>query len=88
MKEDGVFTIYIDRVHAVHRDCRGQGGLIGTFGTGAILSKTGKLGLTTTSSTETEICFTGQYLPKRTWFRYFRMAQGEFPKEDILMQDN
>jgi len=61
MKEDGVFTIYIDGAHAVHRDCRGQGGLIGTFGTGAMLSKSGKLGLTTTSSTETEIVSTGQY---------------------------
>jgi len=43
----------IDGAHAVHRDCRGQGGLIGTFGTGAMLSKSGKLGLTTTCSTET-----------------------------------
>ena len=56
--------------------------------TGAMLSKSGKLGLTTTTSTETEIVSTVQYLPKYTWFRYFRMAQRELPKEDILMQDN
>jgi len=61
--------------------------LIETFGTGAMLSKSGKLGLTTTTSTETEIVSTVQYLPKYTWFRYFRMAQGEFSKEDVLMQD-
>ena len=42
MMEGGVFTIYIDGAHAVH--CRGQGELILTFGTGAMLSKSGKLG--------------------------------------------
>ena len=42
----------------------------------------------TTSSTETEIVSTGERLPKCTWFRYFRLAQGESDKEDILMQDN
>ena len=47
-----------------------------------------KLGVLTTSSTETEIVSTGERLPKCTWFRYFRMAQGEEGREDVLMQDN
>ncbi len=47
-----------------------------------------KLRVATVSSTETEIVSTGERLPKCTWFRYFRIAQGEEEKEDILMQDN
>ena len=47
-----------------------------------------KLGVLTTSSTETEIVSTAECLPKCTWFRYFRMAQGEEGREDVLMQDN
>ena len=47
-----------------------------------------KVGVATTSSTETEIVSTGERLPKCTWFRYFRIAQGEEEKEDVLMQDN
>ena len=27
-------------------------------------------------------------MPKCTWFRYFRLAQGDSPEEDVLMQDN
>ena len=25
-------------------------------------------------------------MPKCTWFRYFRLAQGDSPEEDVLMQ--
>ena len=49
---------------------------------------TKKLGLVTNNSTETEIVSTGERLPKTTWFRYFRIEQGEPVKEDILLQDN
>ena len=45
-------------------------------------------GVVTTSSTETEVVADGERFPKCTWFRYFRMAQGDVVKEDMLMQDN
>jgi hypothetical protein len=86
---DGSNTIiYIDGAHAVHNDCKGHSGLFVTQGKGAMINVSKKLGLVTNSSTETEIVATGERLPKCTWFRYFRLAQGEPIKEDILMQDN
>jgi hypothetical protein len=86
---DGKDTIiYIDGAHAVHNDCKGHAGLFVTQGKGAMINVSKKLGLVTNSSTETEIVATGERLPKCTWFRYFRIAQGEPIKEDILMQDN
>jgi hypothetical protein len=59
-----------------------------TQGKGAMINVTKKLGLVTNSSTETEIVATGECLPQCTWFRYFRIAQGEPIREDIIMQDN
>jgi hypothetical protein len=86
---DGKDTIiYIDGAHAVHNDCKGHSGLFVTQGKGAMINVSKKLGLVTNSSTETEIVATGERLPKCTWFRYFRIAQGEPIKEDLLMQDN
>lgn len=80
--------IYIDGAHAVHSDAKGHSGLYVTQGKGAMINVSKKLGVVTTSSTETEIVSTGERLPKCTWFRYFRLAQGEEEKEDILLQDN
>ena len=42
----------------------------------------------TTSSIETEIAASGERFPKRTWFHYFRLAQGDDRKEDVLLQEN
>ena len=86
---DGKDTIiYIDGAHAVHTNCKGHSGLFVTQGKGAMINVSKKLGLVTNSSTETEIVATGERLPKCTWFRYFRIEQGEPVKEDLLMQDN
>ena len=86
---DGVNTIiYIDGAHAVHTDCKGHAGLYLTMGKGAMINISKKIGLVTNSSTETEIVSTGERMPKCTWFRYFRIEQGEPIVEDLLMQDN
>jgi hypothetical protein len=86
---DGENTIiYIDGAHAVHTDCKGHAGLFLTMGKGAMINISKKIGLVTNSSTETEIVSTGERMPKCTWFRYFRIEQGEPIVEDILMQDN
>ena len=87
MNGDGA-VIYIDGAHAIHLDARGHSGLVLTQGKGAMISVSKKLGVVTTSSTEMEIVSTGERLPKCTWFRYFRLAQGESKAEDVLMQDN
>ena len=86
---DGKDTfIYIDGAHAVHANCKGHSGLFVTQWKGAMISVSKKLRLVTNSSKETEIVYTGERMPKCTWFRYFRIEQGGPIKEDILMQDN
>ena len=85
--KDGA-VIYIDGSHAIHSDTKGHSGMFTTMGKGALISAAKKLGIVTTSSTETEIVSTGERLPKCTWFRYFRIAQGDKITEDVLMQDN
>ena len=72
----------------MHTNCKRHSGLFVTQGKGAMINVSKKLGLVTNSSTETEIVATGERLPKCTWFRYFRIEQGEPVKEDLLMQDN
>ena len=59
-----------------------------TMDKGVMLNIAKKMGLVKISSTETEIVSTGERMPKCTWFRYFRIAQGDSPTEDTLMQDN
>ena len=86
--EKGDVYIYIDGAHAVHDDGKGHSGLYITMGRGGLINQSKKLGIVTISSTETEIVSTGECFPKCTWFRYFRLAQGDEVKEDILMQDN
>ena len=85
--EEGAI-IYIDGSHAIHADTKGHSGMYTTMGKGALINVARKLGLVTISSTETEVVSTGERMPKCTWFRYFRIAQGDSATEDILMQDN
>ena len=88
MSKDGQVYIHIDGAHAVHMDMKGHSGLFVTQGKGAMINVAKKLKINTASSTETEVVSAGERMPKCTWFRYFRIAQGEPIKEDILLQDN
>ena len=45
-----------------------------------------KLGVVTTSSTETEIVADGKRFPKCIWFRYFRLAQGYTNARQLIMR--
>ena len=65
---------FIDRAHAVHADGRGHSGMHLTMGKGAMMNVLKKLGLVTTSLTETEVVSNGEWFPKCSWFRYFRLA--------------
>ena len=47
-----------------------------------------KLGLSIVSSTETKNVADDEIFPKCSWFRCFRLVQGNDAKEDILMQDD
>jgi hypothetical protein len=51
------FTVhwYIDGLHQIHKDCRGQMGSLVTFGKGAIASSSSKMKCSTKSSSETEL---------------------------------
>lgn len=80
--------ICIDGAHAMHMDARGHRGLFVTQGKGTMINVSKRLGVATTSSTETEVVSTGEGLPKCTWFQNFRIAQGGEESEDVLMHDN
>ena len=67
-------------------DAKGHSGLLATLGRGAMFNVSKKLGINTTSSTETEVVSTGERLPKCTWLRYFRAEQGGSEKEGALLQ--
>ena len=71
--EDGKVLTCVDGAHASHEDGKGNSGLFATMGLGAILNVSKKLGLVTTSSTETEALASGERLPKCAWFRCFRL---------------
>ena len=58
--------IYIDGDHVVHADGKGHTGLFLTMGKGAMVNVSKKLGVATTSSTETEVASNGERFPKCT----------------------
>ena len=86
--ENGDVVTCVDGAHAVCNDGKGHSGLFLTMGKGAMMNASNKLGIVTTSSTETEIVADGEIFPKCSWFRCFRPAQVDSAKEDELMQDN
>ena len=74
----------VDIAHAVHADGKWHSGLFVTMGRGDIGHLLKKLGIVTFSSIETEVMSNGERSPKCTWFRHFRLAQGDDTKEDLL----
>ena len=86
--EGGNVMTCIDGSHAARADGKGHSDLFATIGKGAMIKISKKLGLVTTSSTEAELVSTGERFPKCAWFHYFRTAQGDAAKEDLLFQDD
>ena len=80
--------MHADGANATRSDGRGHSSTCLTMSKKAMTSVSKKLGLVTTSSTETEVVADGERFPKCAWFRCFRLAPGDEAKEDILMQDN
>ena len=80
--------IYIDDAHAMYCNRKEHSRLCMTIDRGAMINQSKKLGAVTNSLTEMEIILNSEQFPKCTWFRYFRLAQGDNAKEDILMQNN
>lgn len=85
---DGEVCMRIDGAHAIHADGKGHSGMFVTMGREDMINVSKKLGLVTTSSTETDVMSNGERFPKFTWFRCFRLAQGDDAEEDVLLQDN
>jgi hypothetical protein len=67
---------YIDGLHQVHDDCRGQTGSFMTFGKEAVASSSNKIKCNTKSSTETELISPADKLTDIIWMRYFVECQG------------
>jgi hypothetical protein len=63
---------YMDVLHQVHKDCRGQTGCLITMGKGAVISSSNVMKCNTQSSTEMEwIVLIHNKLPGIIWMRYF-----------------
>ena len=79
---------YADSAHMLNSDIKGHTGAFVTIGGGAILAKSKKQRLNSSSSCESELIGTGEYLKHVTWVRNFMLAQGYKMKPTILYQDN
>ena len=79
---------YVDSAHMLHHDLKGHTGGYTTFGGGAFSTKSKKQRLNSSSSCETELIGTGDYLKQITWARNFMLEQGYNMQPTILYQDN
>ena len=83
---------YIDAAFAVHADVHADvkshtGGVI-TLGRGAVMSKSSKQKLNTTSSTEAEQVGASDYTPTALWGAKFLAYQGYKIHNNTVHQDN
>ncbi len=79
---------YIDALHQVHEDCRGQIGCLMTLGKGAVISSSNKMKCNTKSSTKTELIALHDKLPDVIWTRYFVECPGYNIDKCTIFQDN
>jgi hypothetical protein len=79
---------YVDRLHQVHEDCRGQTGSLMTFAKGAVASSSNKMKCNTKCSMETELISLADKLMDIIWMRYFVKCQGYNIDEYVVYQDN
>ncbi len=84
------FTIhwYIDGLHQVHEDCRGQIRCLMMIGKGAAISLSNVVICNSQSSTEIELILMHDKLPDIIWTRYFVECQGYNINEYMIFQDN
>ena len=64
INENGEAYACIDGAHAIHSDGKGHSGMHLAMGRGGMMNVSKKLGLVTTSSTETEVVANGERFPK------------------------
>ena len=79
---------WVDVAYAVHPDMRSHTGGAMSFGTGALVCKSGKQRLNTKSSTESEMVGASDYLPNTIWVKMFLDAQGHRLEQNFFEQDN
>ncbi len=79
---------YVDGLHQIHENCRGQIGSLMTLGKGAAISSLNKMNCNTRSSTETELISLHDKIPDFVWTRYFVECQGYDIHECVGFQDN
>jgi hypothetical protein len=84
------FTVhwYVDGLHQIHEDCRGQTASLVTFRKGTIASLSKKMKCNMKSSTETELVLLADKLWDIIRMRYFIECQGYNIDKYITFQDN
>ena len=84
-----LMNIYIDVLHGIHWNQRGQTGGCISMGEGLLHARSTKQGINTKSSTETEFVGNSEYLPYAIWLLNFLECQGYTTiKRKLLHQDN
>ena len=83
------FTIhwYVDGLHQIHKDCRGQTGSLVMFRKGVIASSSNKMRCNMKSTTETELVSLADKLSNIVWMQYFIDCQGYDIDKYIIFQD-
>jgi hypothetical protein len=81
--------IYADAAHMLHKDSKGHGGIIGTFGSAPIFVKSFKLKLVTRSSTESELVCLDESVTFAIWLiSLMQDILPSFRPPIIIYQDN
>ena len=80
--------VFIDAAYAVHPDMKSHTGGCISFGRGAIMSKAVKQQLNTTSSTQSELVGSSDFIPSAIYANLFLQAQGYTMQTSTLHQDN
>lgn len=78
--------VHINGAHKERSDGKEHSGMFLTMGKEGMMSASRNLGLFDASSTGTKAVADGKFFPKFSWFRHFRLAQGDQEKEDLLFQ--
>ena len=84
----GIVKWWIDASYLIHKDCKGQTGVMMSLGEGALFAASWEQKLNVRSSTEGELVGLDDALPIILWCKYFIEAQGYTVEHNIVHQDN
>ena len=79
---------WVDRLHAIHPNCRGHSGGCLSLGKGMPIAGSTKQKINTRSLTESKLITVDDFMPMILWTNLFLNVQGYGSHDMILFQDN